>query len=227
MDGVMSWFEFVSGRPGEIADHVTQHAMLVAAVMLSATVVSVAIGVLVHERLVARSVALSVAGVLITLPSLALFAIFIPILGLGWAPSFAALFLYAILPILRNTIVGLNEVDRAVLDSARGMGMSAGQRLVKIKLPLAWPVILTGIRVSTLFVCGVAAIAKLIGGPGLGHYIREGQTRLGLPTSMERLWTGIVFIVLLALAFDALYLVVGRLTSPDRTRSPRTRRSTT
>ena len=128
------------------------------------------------------------------------------------------MFLYALLPILRNTIVGLNEVDPAVLESAKGMGLSSRQQLIAVKVPLAWPVILTGIRVSTLFICGVAAIAKLIGGPGLGHYIREGQTRLGLPTGMERLWTGVVFIVLLALAFDAAYLLLNRLTTPRELR---------
>ncbi len=218
MNGLRSWLEFISERPAEIADYTLQHAMLVAAVMISAAVVSIALGIVVHQSAVGRSTALSFAGVLITVPSLALFAIFIPILGLGWAPSFAALFLYALLPILRNTIVGLNEVDPAVLESAKGMGLSSRQQLIAVKVPLAWPVILTGIRVSTLFICGVAAIAKLIGGPGLGHYIREGQTRLGLPTGMERLWTGVVFIVLLALAFDAAYLLLNRLTTPRELR---------
>lgn len=219
MDGLQSWFEFVAGRPGEIAGFAFEHAVLVAAVITSAAVVSILVGIAVHGSTVGRSVALSIAGVLITLPSLALFAIFIPVFGLGWTPSFVALFLYALLPILRNTVVGLNEVDPAVLESARGMGLSARDTLLKVKLPLAWPVILTGIRVSTLFICGVAAIAKLIGGPGLGHYIREGQTRLGLPLGMERLWTGVVFIVLLALAFDAFYLILNRLTTPRSLRS--------
>jgi osmoprotectant transport system permease protein len=214
MDGIASWFEFISGRPAEIADYTLQHAILVAAVMVSAAFVSILTGIAVHERTAARSTALSVAGVLITLPSLALFAVFIPLFGLGWTPSFIALFLYALLPILRNTIVGLNEVDPAVLESARGMGLSSRQTLLRVKLPLAWPVILTGIRVSTLFICGVAAIAKLVGGPGLGHYIREGQTRLGLPLGLERLWTGVIFIVLLALAFDAFYLLLNRFTTP-------------
>jgi osmoprotectant transport system permease protein len=214
MDGLQSWFEFVSQRPGEIADYTIQHAVLVAAVMISAAFVSILVGIAVHQSLAGRSISLSLAGVLITLPSLALFAVFIPIFGLGWTPSFVALFLYALLPILRNTVVGLNQVDPAVLESAKGMGMSPRQTLMKVKLPLAWPVILTGIRVSTLFICGFAAIAKLIGGPGLGHYIREGQTRLGLPLGMERLWTGVVFIVLLALAFDAVYLLLNRLSTP-------------
>ncbi len=219
MDGIQSWVEFVVGRPGEILGYTIEHAILVAAVMASAAFVSILVGIAVHESMAGRSVALSVAGVLITLPSLALFAIFIPVFGLGWTPSFVALFLYALLPILRNTVVGLNEVDPAVLESAKGMGLSSRQTLVKVKLPLAWPVILTGIRVSTLFITGVAAIAKLIGGPGLGHYIREGQTRLGLPLGMERLWTGVVFIVLLALAFDAFYLILNRLTTPRSLRS--------
>ena len=219
MSGISSWFEFISERPGEIAGYTLQHAVLVAIVMISAAIVSIGVGIAVHERAAARSTALSIAGVLITLPSLALFAIFIPIMGLGWPPSFSALFLDALLPILRNTVVGLNEVDPAVLESAKGMGLSERQTLLKVKLPLAWPVILTGIRVSTLFTCGVAAIAKLIGGPGLGHYIREGQTRLGLPLSMERLWTGVIFIVLLALAYDAAYVLLNRLTTPRAVRS--------
>ena len=108
------------------------------------------------------------------LPALALFTIFIPLVGLGFAPSFIALFLYSLLPILRNTITGLDGIDSSVLDAAKGMGLTSRQVLLRIQLPLAWPVILAGIRVSSMLIVGVAAIATLVAGGGLGDFIKSG-----------------------------------------------------
>ena len=128
-----------------------------------------------------RTPVLGVAAIFLTIPSLALFAIFVPIVGIGDRGPLLALFMYSLLPIIRNTVTGLEEVDRAVVESAKGMGLSAVQRLVRVELPLAWPVILTGIRVATLLNTGIAAIAVLVGGSGLGTYIRDGLTRYPLP----------------------------------------------
>jgi osmoprotectant transport system permease protein len=158
-------------------------------------------------------VALGAAGVFLTIPSLALFTIFIPLVGLGFAPSFIALLMYAILPILRNTVTGLDEVDPAVIESARGMGLTARQRLVKIQLPLAWPVIVVGIRVSALLTTGIAAIATLVGYGGLGEFIKNGLRRLGLANSLEEVWTGVVFTIALALTIDLIFAVVQRFTT--------------
>ena len=175
---------------------------------------SVLLGVYVQRRPVARVIALTISGILLTIPSLAMFALFIPILGIGNPPAMLALFLYAILPILRNTVTGLDAVSPAVIESAKGMGMSSAQQLVRVKLPLAWPVVMTGIRISSLLVVSIAAIAVLVGGDGLGTYIQAGLTRLGLPNAANSVWVGVVFTVLLGLVLDIIFAIVQRLTTP-------------
>jgi osmoprotectant transport system permease protein len=213
VEGITSWLDFMSSRLDDIGAGLVEHATYVVAVMIAATITAVGVGILVRHRPVAREVATGIASVFLTLPSLALFTIFIPIVGLGFAPSFIALFLYSLLPILRNTVTGLTGVSPAVLESARGMGLSSNQRLWRIELPLAWPVILTGIRVSALLTTGIAAIATLVAGGGLGDFIKSGLARLPLPNSLESIWTGTVFTVLLALAFDVIFLAVRRTTT--------------
>jgi len=213
MDGVVSWIGFVRANSEAILDRTLEHALLVVGVMVAATVFSVALGIAVQQRAAAKQVALGTAGVLLTIPSLALFALFIPLVGIGDRPAQIALFLYAILPILRNTVTGLDAVDPAVVESARGMGMGQIQQLTRIRIPLAWPVIVTGIRVSTQLITGVAAIAVLVGGSGLGTFIQRGLTSLGNPFSIERVWTGTVFIILLALVLDLVLGFIGRRTT--------------
>jgi osmoprotectant transport system permease protein len=213
MDGVVSWIGFVRANSEAILDRTLEHALLVVGVMVAATVFSVALGIAVQQRAAAKQVALGTAGVLLTIPSLALFALFIPLVGIGDRPAQIALFLYAILPILRNTVAGLDAVDPAVVESARGMGMGQIQQLTRIRIPLAWPVIVTGIRVSTQLITGVAAIAVLVGGSGLGTFIQRGLTSLGNPFSIERVWTGTVFIILLALVLDLVLGFIGRRTT--------------
>lgn len=213
MEGISSWFEYVIDRADDVATGLYEHAIYVVVVVIAATITAVGIGVLVRHRPVAREISLGIASVFLTLPSLALFTIFIPIIGLGFLPSFIALYLYALLPILRNTVTGLASVSPAVLESARGMGLSSQQRLWKIEIPLAWPVIVTGVRVSALLTTGIAAIATLVAGGGLGDFIKNGLARLGSPNSLEAIWTGTVFIVLLALVVDAVLNIIRRMTT--------------
>ncbi len=213
MEGLQSLIEFMSNRSGAIVVATLEHLGYVVAVFVTGTLISVTLGIWVRHRPFARELSLGIASVFLTLPSLALFVIFIPIFGLGfWAP-FVALTMYALLPILRNTVAGLNGVDQAVLESARGMGLSSRQRLWRIELPLAWPVIITGVRVSTLLITGIAAIATLVGGGGLGDFINNGLGRLGLSNSMEAIWTGTLLTILLALALDSTFLIFRRATT--------------
>jgi osmoprotectant transport system permease protein len=127
--------------------------------------------------------------------------------------------MYSILPILRNTVTGLEEVDQAVIESAKGMGLNKSQRLLRVELPLAWPVILTGVRVATLLVIGISAIAPLVGGTGLGRYINDGLQRFPDVTSVERMWTGVIFTILLALVADLFFTLLRRLTTSKGLRS--------
>lgn len=213
MDGLQSWLTYVGDHRGDVFEATLAHARITLTVIVLATVFSVALGVVVQQRPTLRAFSLAVAGILLTIPSLALFALFIPVVGIGDRPAMIALFLYAILPILRNTVTGLDEVSPAVVESARGMGMNSTRQLLQIRLPLAWPVIMAGIRVSTLMVVGIAAIAVLVGGGGLGSFIQGGLTRLGLPNAIESVWTGTIFIVLLGLTFDLVLAVIQRMTT--------------
>lgn len=219
MDALKSFVAYVHENLSYILSDTLVHARIVLIVVACATVFSVLLGVVVQRRPLARAVALAVAGVLLTIPSLALFALFIPLLGIGNRPAMLALFLYALLPILRNTVTGLDSVSPAVVESARGMGMNSTQQLLRVRLPLAWPVIMAGIRVSSLITVGIAAIAVLVGGGGLGGYIQDGLTRLGLPNSAESVWTGVVFTVALGLILDIAFATIQRFTTPRGLRS--------
>lgn len=214
MDGLVSFFEYVVDQFDDIIELGIEHAIYMVSVVISGVIVAVGLGIWTRNRPVAREVALAVASVFLTLPSLALFVLFIPIFGLGFWPPFVALFMYSLLPILRNTVTGLAEVNPAVMESAKGMGLSSRQILWQVQMPLAWPVIMTGIRVTSLLTAGIAAIATLVAGGGLGDFIKDGLGRLGLPNGIEAIWTGTVFIVLLALLFDALFVLIRRLTTP-------------
>ncbi|MBM6404466.1 ABC transporter permease [Phycicoccus sp. CSK15P-2] len=213
MDGIISWIDYISGRPDEILETTWDHAKITLIVVVSATVFSVLLGLFVQSRPTLRALSLSLAGIFLTIPSLALFAIFIPIVGIGNEPAIYALFLYAILPILRNTVTGLDSVPSAVVESAKGMGMNTTRQLLQIRIPLAWPVIMAGVRISSLITVGIAAIAVLVGGDGLGTYIQGGLTRLGLPNSLESVWTGTVFTVLLGLVLDLVLATFQRFTT--------------
>ncbi len=215
--GYRSWWDYMSDGTGfdTVLNTTLDHVQLVAFPMVIAIVVGIAMGILAHRVPTLRGIIIGFSSILLTIPSLALFSILIPVsgIGIGDRPAMIALFLYALLPILRNTIVGLEEVDTAVSESAKGMGLGYTQRLLKIELPLAWPVILTGIRVATLLNIGIAAIAALVGGSGLGEYVRTGLQRYPGFTAVERMWTGVVFTVVLALIADAVIAIVRKITT--------------
>lgn len=214
-DSFASFWEYLTEREGwgEVMGVVVEHAQLVLTSMFWATVVGLVLGVLIHRVKALRTPVLGITAIFLTIPSLALFSIFIPIVGVGDRGPLIALFMYSLLPIVRNTVTGLEEVDRSVVESAKGMGLSAPQRLVRVELPLAWPVILTGIRVATLLNTGIVAIAVLVGGGGLGTYITDGLTRYPLPNSVEAMWLAVVFTVGLALVFDAIFAVLRKVTT--------------
>lgn len=213
MEGVQSLIDFFLSRTDQVWAATFRHIQYVVAVLLTALIIAVGVGIWVRHRPVPREIALGIASVFLTLPSLALFVIFIPLVGLGFGPAYIALTMYALLPIMRNTVAGLNGVSPAVLESARGMGLSSRQRLWRVELPLAWPVIMAGVRVATLLTTGIAAIAVLVGGGGLGDFIFAGLRRMPLPNSFESMWTGTLLVIVLALAFDALFILITRATT--------------
>ncbi|WP_435260494.1 ABC transporter permease [Streptomyces sp. 1222.5] len=206
--------EYVGSHADDLWQQGLEHAAVVGTAIGIATVLGVALGVLTWNRPLGRSAAVAVSGTFLTIPSFALLGLLIPLLGLGWTPTVVALVVYALLPVTRNTIVGLGEVSPAILEAARGTGMGPVRTLVRVQLPLAWPVILTGIRVSTQLLVGIAAIAAYVAGPGLGNEIFDGLSRLGSKNALNQALAGTVGVVVLALLFDLLFFAVRRLTIP-------------
>lgn len=189
------------------------HVVVVVVAVVIATAIGVSVGFLTYRTRRPAEAALTIANIFVTIPSFALFGLFIPILGLGFPPTLVALVMYAILPILRNTITGLRSVDPALTESARGMGMTQWQTLFRVELPVAWPIILTGVRVSTLIVLGIAAIAAYVNGPGLGKPIFTGLTRIGTARGLDLALGGTLGIVILAILFDIVIAILTRLTT--------------
>ncbi|WP_131737659.1 ABC transporter permease [Actinomadura roseirufa] len=210
----MSFWEYLGDRRELLVFETWQHASMVFQTVLAALVIGVAAGIAVHRSERLATLATGAAGVAFTVPSLALLGLLITPLGLGVAPSVTALTLYSLLPIVRNTVVGLTGVDRTLVEAARGIGMTRAAVLLRIELPLAWPVILTGVRVATQLAMGVGAIAAYVSGPGLGEQIFSGLARLGGANALNMTLAGTLGIVLLALLFDGCFVVVGRLTTP-------------
>lgn len=210
----MSFFTYVQRNADRITLLTLQHVQVVLLSVAFATLIGVGLALATERAPRARRALLAVTGTLLTLPSFALFGLLIPILGLGLAPTVVALTMYAVFPILRNTVTGLEGVDPAVLDAARGMGMSSGTRLRSVRLPLAWPVILNGIRVATIMLVAIAAIGAAVRGPGLGELIFRGLARIGGANSLNEALSGVVGVVLVALVLDLAFVLVGRLTTP-------------
>ena len=160
-------------RP-ELWSETASHARLVALALLVAVPPAVALGVAAARRPRLAALALGAAGVIFTIPSLALYALLVAPLGLGTAPAVAALALYSVLPVLRNTVVGLTEVPADAIEAARGMGMTETQALWRVRLPLALPVVVGGVRVAAVTAVGVASVAALVAAGGLGDSIFAG-----------------------------------------------------
>ena len=173
----MNWYDFVLRNRGEVIERTGEHIGLVAVSMSIALIIGLPLGVALVRRRTMQRWVFGVANVVQTIPSLALFGFLIPVPwigGVGASTAIVALALYALLPILRNTCTGIEEVDAAVIESARGMGMTPQQVLWQVELPLAAPVLLAGIRLATAISIGITTIAAAIGAGGLGVFIFRG-----------------------------------------------------
>jgi osmoprotectant transport system permease protein len=199
----MSFWTFLLQYRGEILTATLVHLELVLIAMAIAILIGVPLGLLIVHRRTLRTVALGVASVLQTIPSLALFGFLIPIPfigGIGKRTAIVALALYALLPILRNTYVGLTSIDTAILESAEAMGMTNGQILLRVRFPLALSFILAGVRTATIITIGVATIAAAIGAGGLGVFIFRGVALV----SNKLILAGAIPAALLAILADFL-----------------------
>lgn len=177
MNASSSYWSFFAEHRAEILSATAEHLMLVVIATLIAMATAVPLGMFIVERPALRAMSIGIANIFQTIPSLALFGLLIPIPfigGIGRRTAIVALVLYALLPILRNTYVGLSGIDPAVLEAAEAMGMTSAQILFRVRFPLALSVILAGIRTATIITIGVATIAAEIGAGGLGTFIFRG-----------------------------------------------------
>ncbi|QNN51887.1 ABC transporter permease [Nocardioides mesophilus] len=209
----MSFREYLEFNWDDLLSLAWAHLVVVVVALAIASVIGVAVGVLTWQSPRWSGLAIATAGGLLTIPSLALLALLIPVFGLGWVPSVVALVLYSLLPIVRNTVAGLRGVDSAILEAAAGMGLSRTTAMWRIQMPMAWPVIITGIRVSAQMLFAIATIAAYVAGPGLGNEIFAGLSRLGATNSLNMAVAGTLGVVLLALAFDAVFILIRRFTT--------------
>ncbi|MDX2230037.1 MAG: ABC transporter permease [Leptolyngbyaceae cyanobacterium bins.349] len=158
----------------EIVQRTGEHLLLVGIAIAVAILISLPLGILITRQQRLRQPILAIANILQTIPSLAMFGLLIPLVGIGSVPAVIALTLYSFLPIIRNTYTGIINVDPAVREAGRGMGMTDWQLLSRVELPLAAGVILAGVRVATVIAVGIATIAAAIGAGGLGVFIFRG-----------------------------------------------------
>ena len=201
--------------------YLTAHLQLTLFALLAGTAFSVPAGIAIARSRRFERPLLAVASVIQTVPSLALLAVMVPVLSalglrsIGFLPAFIGLTLYSVLPILRNTVTGLSGLDPALAEAARGVGMTPRQQLWRVDLPLAMPVILAGLRTSTVWTVGIATLSTPVGAASLGNYIFAGlQTR-----NLTAVLVGCVAAALLALALDGLVHVLGGAL-PGRRRAP-------
>ena len=205
----MSLLEFLSRNRSEFLELVLQHLGLVGLSTVLAVIVGLPIGILAARRPALSVLSIGAANVLQTIPSLALFGLLIPLPwlgGIGARTAVVALVVYALLPIIRNTVTGIRGVDPAVREAAAGMGMTDGELLRLVELPLASGVIMAGIRTAAVIGVGVATIAAAIGAGGLGVYIFRGVATV----NDTLILAGALPAAILALAIDALLGVLER-----------------
>jgi ABC-type proline/glycine betaine transport system permease subunit len=198
----MNWYQFLVENRGEVFERFLEHIALVGASMGIALLVGLPVGIALVGRAKLQRWVIGAANVVQTVPSLALFGFLIPVPwigGVGASTAIVALALYALLPILRNTVTGIAEVDPAVIESARGMGMTPWQVLWQVQLPLAAPVMLAGIRVATAMCIGITTIAAAIGAGGLGVFIFRGLAMV----NNQVILAGAIPAALLAIAADS------------------------
>ncbi len=210
----MEIIEFIANNLGVIASLAVQHISIVAVAVGLAILTGVPIGIAITQNRRAADAVLYVASIIVTIPSIALFGLMIPVLsmigqGIGWLPAVIAILLYSQLPIVRNTYTAITNVEPSLREAARGMGMTPFQRLRQVEIPIAIPVIMAGVRTAVVMNIGVAAIAAYIGAGGLGVLISRGISQ----TDPRQLITGALAVSLLAILADwALLQVQKRLT---------------
>ncbi|KAB2496498.1 ABC transporter permease [Priestia endophytica] len=202
MDTLKEYGVFLQSRYPEVLSRLGEHLLIVVLAVIAGCILSITVAILLTriKEGVINSLTFGLANIFQTVPTIALLAMLIPLFGVGIYPAIFALFLYSILPLLRNTYSGIKEVDQSLIESARGMGFSSMQRLFKVELPLSLPYILSGVRLTTVYIISWTTLAALIGAGGLGDLIVSGMST----NNNFLIFTGTISSVILALVVDFL-----------------------
>lgn len=211
----METLAFIAQNWAVILGMAGTHLSIVGVAVGLAILTGVPIGIAITQNRRIAAAVLYVASIIVTIPSIALFGLMIPVLsligqGIGWLPAVIAILLYSQLPIVRNTYTAITNVDPALREAATGMGMTPLQRLLRVEIPIAVPVIMAGVRTAVVMNIGVAAIAAYIGAGGLGVLISRGITQ----TDPRQLIAGALAVSLLAIAADWLLLLLQKRLTP-------------
>jgi osmoprotectant transport system permease protein len=201
-----SLWQFIVEQQDKLLIQIVQHLGLTFVSLLLAIIVGVPLGILIARRRIFANPVLGTAGILQTVPSIALLGFMIPAFGIGATPAIVALLIYALLPIIRNTYTGITGVDPAVIEAANAMGMNRKQLLFKVELPLAMPVIIAGIRTAAVINVGVATLASFVAAGGLGEFIFGGISL----NNTNMILAGAIPAALLAIILDQLIAVLQR-----------------
>jgi len=192
--------DYISRRSDLILELMLEHLWLVILTLIIAVAISVTVGIIIsYYESIAQTV-LGICQILMVIPSMAMLAFMVPLFGIGFTTGVVALVLYSLLPIVRNTYTGIRELDPAIVEAAKGMGMTERRVLFKIKIPLARPVIMAGVRTAAVMMIGIAAIAAYVGAGGLGELIFSGISRGHQPMIIA----GAIGVSIIAIAFDYL-----------------------
>ncbi|MEK5213136.1 choline ABC transporter permease OpuBB [Bacillus subtilis] len=202
--------QFLQTNGSELLYKTYEHITISLIAVILGVLVAVPLGVVLTRMKKGAGTIIGIVNIIQTLPSLAILAFFIPLLGVGKVPAIVALFFYSVLPILRNTYTGIRGVNKNLLESGKGIGMTPAEQVRLVELPLAAPVIMAGIRTSTIYLIGWATLASFIGGGGLGDYIFIGLN-LYQP---EYIIGGAVPVTILAIVIDYVLAVAERKLTP-------------
>jgi len=194
----VSFLEFLMSRWPTILSLTLEHLLIVFIAMVISIALGVSVGILITKNKVAAQIVLNFTNILMTIPSLALFSLLIPVLGIGKIPAIVGLVAYTQLPIVRNVYTGMMTINPSILEAARGMGLTEKKILRTIKIPLAFPAMMSGIRTATVMGIGIGAIAGYIGAGGLGVYIFQGISR----SNDQMVIVGAVIISLISILTD-------------------------
>lgn len=195
---------------GQLISKTIEHFYISIIALLIAIVVAVPLGILLSKTTRTANVVLTIAGVLQTIPTLAVLAIMIPIFGVGKTPAIVALFIYVLLPILNNTVLGVKNIDKNVIQAGQSMGMTKMQLMKDVELPLALPLIISGIRLSSVYVISWATLASYVGAGGLGDLVFNGLSLYQPPMIIS----AAILVTLLALIVDFLLSLVEKWAVP-------------